>query len=265
MRAECAKDREEVRAQMKEQLEISRCGVEAELEGRKKELEQSMQLQLAEQSKKLDRDRADELEMIISKLDAEFCETKRDLESESRVKVEEAEAALQAVREKASVRQKQLEHQVQMEQSKRLHCTEEMQAHITELERQLQSQQAASASKDEVVASKEAEVAAVRGEAEKSEQMLRLTAAQEVQKVQDELEGQQQEYNRAQQQVGILQGKLATERAAHKEEKATIKAQRSKELEDVSLRVRTTVEKKDMVIRGLQQQLNDLEASLQNL
>ena len=59
--------------------------------------------------------------------------------------------------------------------------------------------------------------------------------------------------------------KLASERAAHKEEIATIKAKKAQELEEVSLRVRQTVAKKDAIIQGLKQQLREAEAVLGDL
>ena len=59
--------------------------------------------------------------------------------------------------------------------------------------------------------------------------------------------------------------KLASERAGHKEEIATLRAKRSRELEEVSTRVRLTVEKKETTIRGLQKQIHQLEANLNSL
>eukprot|EP00658_Telonema_sp_P-2_P032589 TRINITY_DN24090_c0_g1_i1.p1 TRINITY_DN24090_c0_g1~~TRINITY_DN24090_c0_g1_i1.p1 ORF type:complete len:298 (-),score=88.79 TRINITY_DN24090_c0_g1_i1:172-1065(-) len=192
LRAESAREREAAKTQMMEQLEISRCGLEAELASRRAELEQTLELQLAERSSQLDKERADELEMIISKLDAEFSETKKELEEEAQVQVVALESQMRELQQQSGDKQKKLQLQLEKEHKSRLCYQNDTQERIQELEQKLQIQSSTLASKDQLVSSKEAEVVAVRREAEQHVQMAALQCCQQVQKLEGELETHKQ-------------------------------------------------------------------------
>jgi hypothetical protein len=83
--------------------------------------------------------------------------------------------------------------------------------------------------------------------------------------LQQRLQDEEQARAKANTAIDSLQDKLASERAHHKEELATLRSRKAKELEDVSLRVRQTVAKKDTIIQGLRSQLAEAESSIKEL
>merc|ERR1711907_11954 len=201
-------------------------------------------------------------EMIIAKLDAEFCETKTQLEKEVEQQVLDMQQKLDAQKSEMGACQQSLQEQVERERATRLKEQHQQQGRIAELEAELDAKNTEAASRDGVIQSQQAEIEALRAASQQTMKLAQLESAQEVQRYEMKIQEQQQSLKAYEKDLNIARNKLAAERVSHKEAIGTLKASRAKELEGVSQRVRLTIEKKDSTIRGLQQQIRELEAAL---
>ena len=229
------------------------------------ELEAELARREAASLQHLEKTRDEEMEMIISKLDAEYAASRLGTE-------EQCEKRVRAVEDACRLRQEQLEVQHSEEERKatvreaRLHEELKDSAQIqASLEREVKQLQEKLGHVESELAAREGQLEAAKTEASQGAQASAVRFGEQVGSLQQRLRDESQKLEEAQAQLGSVQDKLAGERVAHKEELATLRSRKASELEEVSLRVRQTVAKKDAIIQGLKRQLAEAEAVLAGL
>jgi len=253
-RKRCNKELDEEKGKLANERDSLREEMEKELIRREAIIEARMQ-----------KEREEEMEMVIQKLDAEFSDAKRRVEEKCERRLDDQRDA--SSREIEDIRKGLMDRMRILEEGElRLHeqCEDSTAIQVS-LEAEVVKGKEKMTRLEEELRVKREEVVVVRESAKVSQDTQAVQHSKQVDELKKQISTLQETYGKVEAQLSSAHDKLASERAQSKEEIATLKSRKNKELEEVALRVRQTVAKKDAIIQGLKQQLNDAEMSVREL